>query len=205
MRFLFAIVLCLCLIPRGGESHPHAWIDMETTVLFSETGAIEGVRVGWLFDDFYSAFSLDGLEGTQQQLNELADINIKNLSEFDYFTRIRLNGEDQTFLPVTRYETALSGNRLWLEFDVMLASPIVPSAGQVQYSVFDPTYYVQILHAEQGDPIRLTGNAGDCGYQLQGPQPPDDIALLAQAMDQTETMGPTIGHYFAETVDLSCS
>lgn len=203
VRF-FIVLAVLCGLSANAKAHPHAWIDLETTVVFDDAGLVKGLRVGWLFDDFYSAFSLDGVKPTQDALNILAETNLKNLSEYDYFTQITADGKKLATQKVTDYHTELRGKRLWLEFFVPLESGVDPKKSKLTYAVFDPTYYVEILHAETGDPIRLEGQAKGCGYRLTPPQPPEDISLMAAAMDQTQTAGDTIGDYFAEHVTLRC-
>lgn len=203
VRFFIVLTVLLCL-STNAKAHPHAWIDLETTVVFDDAGLIKGLRVGWLFDDFYSAFSLDGVKPTQDAFNKLAETNLKNLSEYNYFTQITADGKKLATQKVTEYNTELQGNRLWLEFFVPLVDPVDPKKVKITYAVFDPTYYVEVLHAETGDPIRLEGNTNGCGYRLIPPQPPEDISLMAAAMDQTQTAGDTIGDYFAEHVTLRC-
>lgn len=203
-RLLLTLVLTLSLSIQA-HAHPHAWIDMETALIFDDQGRVTGLRVGWLFDDFYSAFSLDGIEATQQKLNELAEINLGNLKEYKYFTDIKIDGVRQKHGDVSEYNTELIGNRLWLDFVVPLLEPVDPMTHEIVYSVYDPTYYVEILHATEGDPIRFEGAANAaCGYAMKNPEPPEDIALLAAALDKTETAGDAIGTYFAERVVLSC-
>ena len=163
-----------------------------------------------LFDDFYSAFTLsetprnDDGGYSQEALNNLAERNLQNLSEYSYFTFIRADEKQQSYKPVTEYKTSVEGHRLWMEFSVYLDKPIDPSAHKIDYAVYDPTYYVEILHAEDGDPIQLVGDQKGCAYALKLPEPPEELSLMAAALDQDETAGDTLGESFAERVVLSC-
>ncbi|HQF30456.1 MAG TPA: DUF1007 family protein, partial [Hyphomicrobiales bacterium] len=84
----FAMVLALVGV---AAAHPHVFITGKTTVLF-ENGAIVGVRHVWSFDDAYSAFAVQGLDAngdgefSEDELRELAEVNIESLKDFGYFT-----------------------------------------------------------------------------------------------------------------------
>ena len=54
---------CAAIQTRVADAHPHAWIDVRVTVLFDGDGAITGLRQSWLFDEFYTAFATEGLDG----------------------------------------------------------------------------------------------------------------------------------------------
>ncbi|MDV7340494.1 DUF1007 family protein [Terasakiella sp. A23] len=206
--FLCAFVL---LFSVRAQAHPHSWIDLETTLLFDDQGRVTGLWVGWLFDDFYSAYTLEETarneDGTfdQKDLDALAERNLTNLEEYSYFTYIRADEKQQTYKKVTDYKTFVDGHRLWMEFSVMLETPIDPVTHKVDYAVYDPTYYVEVLHALDGDPIQMVGNTNGCGYQLKKPEPPKELSLMAAALDKTETAGDGIGVSFAERVILTCS
>ncbi|MEO1250067.1 MAG: DUF1007 family protein, partial [Pseudomonadota bacterium] len=95
--------VCLCAVafsPERVSSHPHAWIDIKVDVLFDEDGQAIGLREHWLFDEFYTAFALEGLgvagrtEPSQELLDEIVRLNVTNLADFNYFTDV-LFGEDK--------------------------------------------------------------------------------------------------------------
>lgn len=209
MRYLF-VFLAILGLSHPAKAHPHSWIDLETSLIFNEKGEVAGLWVGWLFDDFYSAFTLEETARNkdggydQKSLDALAEQNLKNLSEYSYFTFIRADEKAVSMQPVTDYKTYVSKNRLWMEFSVMLEQPLDPKTHKIDYAVYDPTYYVEILHAANGDPVQLVGNTQGCGYRLKTPEPPEELSLMAAGLDKTETAGDGIGVYFAERVVLSC-
>ncbi|SCA55980.1 conserved exported hypothetical protein [Candidatus Terasakiella magnetica] len=214
MKFILTSLLFCTLFLSNVQklhAHPHTWIDLETALIFDPDGKVSGLWVGWLFDDFYSAFTLEEMtpdaKGNydQKALNDLAQQNLKNLSEYSYFTFINVDGKKAASQPVTDYKTHVEKNRLWMEFTVTLAQPIDPKTHKIDYAVYDPTYYVEILHAAEGDPIQLIGEKSmGCGYAMKKPEPPKELSLMAADMDKDETAGDGIGVYFSETVELSC-
>ncbi|WP_135081906.1 DUF1007 family protein [Terasakiella sp. SH-1] len=212
-RFFATLFVAFFLMGNSlpSQAHPHSWIDLETALLFDEKGQVTGLWVGWLFDDYYSAFTLEGMtpnaQGAydQQALNQLAEQNLKNLSEYSYFTFIQADGQKADVHPVTDYKTFVENNRLWMEFTITLKEPLHPKTQKLEYAVYDPTYYVEILHAVEGDPIQLIGEgAASCGYQLKKPEPPQELSLMAAGLDKDESAGDGIGVHFAERIEISC-
>lgn len=80
------------------EAHPHVWVSVETTVVY-QNGSFTGVKQRWLFDEFYSAQAIEGLDTNRDgkldraELAELAKVNMEGLKEFDYFTFPTLAGQ----------------------------------------------------------------------------------------------------------------
>ena len=190
-------------------AHPHGWIDMQSRVLFDGDGRITGLRQVWLFDELYSAFILDEIrlagEGEEEGLAALAHEDVAALAPHDYFTVVEVAGERQAFAPVTRYDNGLTDGRIWLRFDLPLAAPVEPQRREVRYAVFDPTYYIEILHV--GDPpVRLDAPGADaCGFRLIEPEPAAEIVNFAAALDMNATDDAGLGRHFAQWVELACT
>lgn len=85
----------LASLPDVASAHPHVWVRVETTVLYSN-GTITGFRHKWTFDEFYTAMAIQGLDTnkdgiySREELAELAQVNIDGLKEFAFFTHPRL-------------------------------------------------------------------------------------------------------------------
>ena len=73
------------------EAHPHVWIDLRSTIVLDENGHVIGIEQEWLFDYFYSVFSVDGVVGDAQKeaLTALAETNLKSLRAYNYFTEVK--------------------------------------------------------------------------------------------------------------------
>src|ERR1700741_3075206 len=105
IRRLAALVLAaaLSLLAGAAEAHPHVWITATSELLYASDGTITGVRHAWTFDDMFSAYAVQGLEGktkgayTREELAPLAQTNVESLKEYAYFTFARADGKKERF------------------------------------------------------------------------------------------------------------
>ncbi|MEM9299084.1 MAG: DUF1007 family protein [Bacteroidota bacterium] len=197
----------LILLILGGlekvYSHPHAWIDMDTSIQFDGEGLVTGLRVGWLFDDFYSIYTLDGQKPTFEVLQALGIETLRNIRGYSYYTHIYVNNSPAEITEVSDYTSTFIDGRWRLEFLVSLHEKVDLAENEVYYQVYDPTYYVEILHKEGRKSISLEKQA-DISFNITSPKPPKNMILLAAALDFGQKTDEVLGKYFAETVTLSC-
>ncbi len=213
LRLAILVLTGLAVLLSTGPSaraHPHAWIDLSTTVLFDEAGRVAALRVHWVFDEFYTLYAVEGLDADgdgkadEEQLRELAKVNLESLSEYDYFTYMKVDGVQPAYDPVVDWETYMEEERLAMTFTVALLAPADPRRSDVSYAVYDPTYYIEVAHIS-GEPVRLEGAVPEgCSFKLQYPDPDDEMALFAANLDQNETAGDGLGAFFAEHVAILC-
>lgn len=207
---VLAVVVWMAMSPAA-QAHPHAWIDLRSTVKQDEQGRVSALVLDWTFDEYYSAFILEDIlkQGTPspeklaETLNATGRENLNNLREYDYFTVIKADGEKQTLGDVIEFKTDIRDQRLWMRFEIPLPAPIDPKAHKITYAVFDPTYYIEMIYAEKGPLVTFEG-ASTCQAEIIPPAPPTEVIGLAASLDQTQSGGDTLGAYFAETVALTC-
>jgi len=208
LRRLVLPLLAALLAAQTALAHPHAWIDLRSRVLLDEEGRVHALELSWLFDDYYTVLVAEELESggdpTQDYLDQIAERNLSNLREYDYFTAVTYDGERQSVGEVLRYETELHDKRLWMRFEVPFDEPLDPKAGDLTFAVYDPTYWIEILHLE-GEPIFFAGEGADeCFGEIIQPNPTIEEVTLANALDQDETAGDGLGELFTETVAVRC-
>lgn len=204
-RLAFALIILAMPLPAW--AHPHAWIDLRSQVLLDDQGRVAGLRLEWMFDDYYTVAIADEVDVSQandERWTEIAGRNLDNLASYDYFTAIKVDGEAVPLGEVRTYEGGLRDGRMWMRFEVPLRQPVDPSAHEVAFGVFDPTYYIEIVHLED-DIVTFEGAGAErCLAEIVQPQPTFEQVSLASALDKDETAGDGLGELFAETVILHC-
>ncbi|MGE0373333.1 MAG: DUF1007 family protein [Gammaproteobacteria bacterium] len=207
---LAATTVIVMAAPSQAMAHPHAWIDVEVQVRFDSAARIAALRMTWLFDEIYSAYVTQGLTFSgadaidARRSGRILAVMMKNLARFHYMTRAEAGTEAMEFGAPTESAIAFKGRRLELSFTLPFATPVPSREVPVAYSVYDPTYYIEMLHAEDAGAIRLVNAPADCRYTLHPPQPDPARVREAAALDRTQSAGNGLGVFFAERVTIRC-
>ncbi len=217
LKRLFAIagLAALLLSPLSVVAHPHVWIDMTTKVLFDQKGHVRGLEVHWLFDPFYSAFldlRVKELEkaGNKNAYASFAKNMAGRIKEHGYFTeatadKVRLDFKSFSNTEAGKLTEGKDTERFWVRFQLNLEKPVDPKQKNFTYAVYDPTYYIEILHREKKPAFTMVGiQEGRCWGHLIKPRPDAEAKTLAASLDKTESAGDTLGRLFAEKVSLQC-
>jgi len=167
------------------------------------------LQLDWYFDDYYTVAIADEVDVGSQVPDDvwtgIAKKNLSNLAGYDYFTEVRADDVAVELGEVSRYEGALRDGRMWMRFEVPIKEPIDPRSQAITFAVFDPTYYIEIVHLE-GDVITFDGEGSDhCTGEILQPNPTLEQVSLASALDKNEQASDDLGKLFAETVVLRCS
>lgn len=214
MRFskylLAALFLVICLLPLPSKAHPHAWIDVTVKVLLDDDGRVRGLHQTWLFDDFYSVFVMEGAleigggKISQPALDALLAENMNNLAEYNYFTEVS-SGENQlSMLDPINATTQVIDRRLEMAFEIPLADPVSVDDIPLNYRIFDPTFYIEMVHAEKDDNVSFNDVDALCTAIITQPKPDQEKMLYASSLDQSEQGYDGLGRYFAEVVTVTC-
>jgi ABC-type uncharacterized transport system substrate-binding protein len=200
----------LLLTPPGtADAHPHAWIDMTVEVVFDQ-GKVGALRETWLFDDYYTAYATEDMDEDgdgkpdDHRLRALLEENMRNLAEYNYFTQVTSGGKNLAFGKVAEMSSRMNGTRLEMTFLLPLAAPLDVRERPMVYGIYDPTYYIEILHAEKPDAIRLTAAPAGCTTKLEEPHPTIEAAALAASIDSLHRTDNTLGALFAQRVTVRC-
>jgi ABC-type uncharacterized transport system substrate-binding protein len=206
IRPLLAAALVAALAGHAAEAHPHSWIDLKVAVLFDDTGKIKGLREDWLFDEVYTTYILDsfakGKPLTPDRFAAIARKIMGNLKSYDNFTKAKANAKPLALGGIAAPGAAMQGRRFALTFTANFAEPVAPKG--FAYEIYDPTYYIEMLHAEAKDAIRLVGAPAGCQPHVAKPTPSMDAIVRASSLDQTQTSDTGLGELFAEKITISC-
>lgn len=211
-RFLpFALALILTgLTASPAKAHPHAWIDYRTRVVLSADGKIVALKQHWVFDEYYTEFATQDFDPSKkghldhEELMRLADENLKNLTEFDYFTQIEQDGKPVKVKKPEAVDSYLVKGHIALDFTLPLIAPADPFAHKVTYRIYDPSYYISMLH-DKVDAIAFEGPKTEaCSFDLFTPKPDIMKINFASSIDKNGHAPNQLGSFFAQKVTLKC-
>jgi ABC-type uncharacterized transport system substrate-binding protein len=189
------------------QAHPHVWVTVETTLLY-EKGAFIGLRHKWSFDEFYTAMAIEGLDKNKDgkydrgELAELAKVNVEALKDFDYFTFPALAGQALKVGAVRDYWLEHADSILSLHFTLPFASPVLPEAKGLTFSVQDPTYFIAFELAKTANPVRLgEGAPKGCALKISAAE---GDARQTSALEAFSALGG-ISTGMAKTISVECT
>ena len=173
LRRLIPCVLAagVALSAAPAEAHPHVFVTVKSTVVYAD-GKPTAVRHDWRFDDMFSAFAVQGLDKNgdgnldRGELQDLAEVNVTSLKEFDFFTFGKVGPKDVTFKPPVDYWLDHDGTGLTLHFTLPVASAV--PEGPFRMEIYDPSYFVAFNLAETGA-AALEGAPDGCRIDAEAP------------------------------------
>jgi len=201
-------IVMLAFAGSRAQAHPHAWIDVHSTVVLDDAGQATAIEQEWVFDELYSAALVEGVSQGRtfkpEMLAEYAGEVIDNLGPYGYFMKLRVDGQLQRFDKPKQYRGALRGERFVLSFTAPLAQAVDPLAHALEFAVYDPTYFIQMMHLEADPPgVRGVGAAA-CRMAVHAPDPSPAALARAFAMDWQAEPDDSLGELFAQKVSLQC-
>ncbi|TGG92413.1 DUF1007 family protein [Natronospirillum operosum] len=202
------LLLALAWLPMVVWAHPHVSVDIYMAPQFDSSGNLVAFEQRWRFDTFYSVVLIEEMDrgGAEGKARLLDDI-ITNLSRHEFYTRVRANGDRLSLADVDEFDLQPEASRVEFHFVLPLAEPV--TAEQLQrhgfsYRVYEPTYYIEMLHAET-DGILLNTGGSQCRYEIEKPEPTTEQLQRAVEVDEEGVPeDPDLGQHFAETVFIQC-
>ena len=215
MKFSHRLVgglLSACALASPVLAHPHVWIESTTAIGFDDAGLINAMGIAWTFDEFYSLAAVDGLDKNKDgkydaaELKELGSTYLVNLSKYQYFTVLELNGKSFAAGKAEKPIATFDKGRLTFAFRLPLSKSVDPKSNTLSFSSFDPTYYIDIQPAKAGGVQFGSKAPKSCNYksrQSNGPTPP--MALnLSQSLKQTLPPDGVFGMLPSTIIDVRC-
>ena len=168
-RAAVAATVAWCVLGAvPAAAHPHVWVTSKSRVIY-EKGTVTAIEQSWIFDEFYSAMAVQGLDKnndgqySREELAELAKINMDGLKEFGFFTYAKA-GETALELgaPANAY-LDYSGGILTLNFTLPMKNPAAPK--DFTFATYDPSFFIAFELAKD-DAVTLFGAPANCGVGL---------------------------------------
>jgi ABC-type uncharacterized transport system substrate-binding protein len=206
-----ASALGLLVAPIPATAHPHVWATVHSEILFGPNHQITGIRHAWTFDEFYTAMAVEGLDTnkdgvySKEELQPLAKVNVESLKDFDYFTFVHFEGEEDKTLPLKPPVD------YWIDYDknvltLPLEKPVDPHGKPVQVDVYDPSFFVAFGFATE-KPVTLAGaDTKGCSADITLPDPETAADTKALTESFFSQLGPNsnFGSQFAQTATVKC-
>jgi ABC-type uncharacterized transport system substrate-binding protein len=205
---IVAAIVFSVLSAKSALAHPHVWVTIETEIELSENKEIIGFRHKWTFDEYYTAFAVEGLDAngdgtySEEELKPLAQTNIEALKDFEYFTYPVVKEEKLALKDPVNYRLEYKEKLLALYFELPLAMP-VPYEKMKDFSlaVYDPAMYIALTFDDKAPAKIVSANSIDCtahvGDRAHGTK-------AASAPDLGETLSGFIGLRYAERITITC-
>ena len=107
---------------------------------------------------------------SKEELQPLAEVNVKSLKDFDYFTFVHIGDADNLPLkPPEDYSLDYDKSLITLHFTLPLETPLDPHGKVVTVDVYDPSFFVAFGFATES-PVKLSGTpAKDCTAKIKRP------------------------------------
>jgi len=213
LTVVLAIAAC-AILARQSNAHPHVWASVRSEIILNANHEITGVRHAWTFDEFYSAMAVQGLDTngdgvfSAEELKPLAEVNIKSLKDFDYFTFVHVgDGDNLPLKPPENYSLDYDKGLLTLHFTLPLEKPLDAHGQEVQVDVYDPSFFVAFGFATEA-PVKLSGDGiKGCTAEIKRPdsETEEDAKALSEAFFSQLGPNSNFGSQFAQTVMVKCS
>jgi ABC-type uncharacterized transport system substrate-binding protein len=199
------------MAPFAIHAHPHNWIDLRVEVRFDSDGRATGLYQQWLFDDYYSVFITEGMDDDgdgkpdQSRLDELRQTVFGNLVEHGFFTHVEQQGETVPCGPVSQGSITMRGHRLEMGFFIPFETTRDLRLAPLNYRIFDPSFFIEILHNDEIEDSVVLHNAPDgCRHRIEPPNPDPEKVAYAASLPIDSDGGNELGQFFAEKVTLQC-
>ncbi|TLF50623.1 DUF1007 family protein [Halomonas urmiana] len=207
------LAFALSLWPLLAPAHPHGWVDVTVRVLMDEQGRVEALQQRWRLDPFYSLLLLEELQSAEGEapmearLDQLGVEIRHNLAPQHYFTHVTQDGEAVELGEVEHFTTLARDGRVELMFRLPLAEPLPLGQAPMRYRIYDPTYYLEVLHEAEGDtprPDALGVTGADCDTRIIAADPDPAKVAEAASLDREAQAPEGLGRFFAETGEVRC-
>ena len=196
----------LTICTTTAQAHPHVWVTMQTELIYAPDGSITGIRHHWNFDDMFSAFAVQGLEGkekgkfTREELAPIAKENIESLKDDDYFTYVSADGNEAPLAdPPPDYWLDYKDDIVTLNFTLLLKQPAKAKALKIE--IYDPSYFID-FELEKKAPVRLIGAPAPCTLAVELPR--EMTYAEGKKLSQNPEAASNWGSFFANKIMVTC-
>ncbi|WP_299998256.1 DUF1007 family protein [uncultured Cedecea sp.] len=207
--FSGGLILLAGLGSFGISAHPHSFISLKTTPVI-EQGQLTGLKMQWLMDELTSADLLYDAGDAQPDSpvwKKLAAEVMANVLGQHYFTEVWRQGKKVKFTSQPpEYRLERVEHQAMLSFILPLAKPQPLQGASIQFSTFDPSFYVDMTYLQDNDVSLPHGLETHCHISVLTPEPSEEMMAFAASLDKDDAPPEdmALGQKFAQKVTLQC-
>lgn len=214
IRNLLAAFLMSLPLWSGSTSsalaHPHEFVTMKVKALFNENGAVTGMEYNWTFDEFFSAYAVEGQDLNKNGKVEQNEVDavlkevLTNIHDINYFTKFSQDSVAVELATAQPISARMIKRQLSITFEVPFQNPVSVKEKPLRYAIYDDEFYIAMQHADADEAMKMVNAPKGCDWELRAPTPDEDVAAFAQSLDKSQSGGTDLGQNFAEWVSISC-
>ena len=207
---LCSIALLAGFLPGSAWAHPHEFVTMQVHVVFNDQGKISKLRYNWVFDEFFSAYAVEGQDINangkveQNETDAVLTEILGNIEQIDYFTKLKTDGLAPVIVKAKAVASSMLDRKLSITYDVPFKAAFDLKGTTLRYAVYDPEFYIAMEHKDAGQGVILENAPKGCDWDLGAPNPSEELEEFANSLGKDESGGSDLGASFAEWVSISC-
>lgn len=203
------ITLFTLLLSPPALTHPHSFIEMQTTFNTHDDKLI-GLTFSWVMDPMTSMdilYDLQNVKPESERWKKQAAVLMANILAQNYFSEWYIDGKKQNFKRIPQnYVLERKKLHIVFSFDVLLITPISFTEHKFELLTYDPTFYVSMMYMDDSKitlPLEMTAV---CEHKLIAPFADEKLKDYAQALDTNEMpdMDLNLGLSFTQRVQVVC-
>lgn len=203
--------VALLALASHAIAHPHIFAEARLDVMVDANRNVTALRNLWRFDDLFSSTVLvefdqnKDLKLDDPELQAISDTIYKSLAEFDYFQLVTANGKEVEITAPKQLIATFEDNQLVILFETAPKAPL-KLAGQVDFGVYDPTFYTAIDFTED-DQMSVATLDSACTRKVVRPDPDEAIAQNQDKLTEeffNQPGGNDMSKIFATRLEINC-
>jgi ABC-type uncharacterized transport system substrate-binding protein len=209
-RCLCCALLTSFFAAGAASAHPHVWVTVRSTIVFSPEGLLTAIAHDWTFDEMYSAFAAQGLAkpgelATREEFVPLAKENAGALAQVGYYTVVKIGGRQVEFGEASDAWMEERPDHL-VTFHAVLPLKTPQQTGRfVTMMVSDPEFFID-FEFDDKDPVKLENPPAGCSLLITHPKPLDveDSKKLSESFFTNLSPGAGFGFKLASRAIVGC-
>ncbi|MBW1839559.1 MAG: DUF1007 family protein [Deltaproteobacteria bacterium] len=171
-KLCWFVILYLVLSLDYVFAHPHVFIDNTVTIVFDHSG-LTGIRVKWGFDEMFSSMIIHDYDTNKDstfshdEIEKIKNGAFSNLKSYNYFTYLKINGEEFIVKYVKDFSADLNSNKVVYNFFIPCHVSATSSYKEIKLSMYDSTYYTDIMLANQNPVSFVNTSLIEYRYEIQ--------------------------------------